>query len=105
MNISVLNEARQHLVRLMQRIRYGRIRNLRVEYGDPVWDQPPEIVRDLMVGKTEEPIRPVSENFALKQKVVELFELFDERQAIEIEQIEVQDGLPFRITIRENVGV
>lgn len=105
MNISSLSAARQRLVQLMQQIVFGSIKNLRVERGDPSWDSPPEVIRDLVLGKANDSHQPVSEDFALKQKIVDLFDLFDNRQTLNIERIDVQGGLPFRVTIREAVGV
>ena len=101
MNISSLNTARQRLVQQMQRIHFGHIENLRIEHGDPVWHPPPRIIRDLIVGKHVPMRGPARGDFALKQRVTDLFTLFDERQELDIERLYVQDGLPFRIAIRE----
>jgi len=101
MNISSLNTARQRLVQLMRRIRFGHVENLKIEHGDPVWHPPPRVIRDLIVGKQVSMQRPAQGDFVLKQQVTYLFTLFDDRQELDIERLYVQDGLPFRIAIRE----
>jgi len=104
MNATTLSSARQRLVRLMQQIHFGCIENLRVTHGDPLWHPPPGVTRDVVIGRQGSPHRPTSDDFALKQKVINLFALFDDRQELDVARLEVQDGLPFRIAIRETAG-
>ncbi|GIW80428.1 MAG: hypothetical protein KatS3mg105_2235 [Gemmatales bacterium] len=97
-----LSARRAGLVELMQRINFGRIESLAVLDGDPVFDPPPRIVREVKFGSENGPRPEVdANNFLLKTQVVELFQHFDQLGTGTIDVIEVKHGLPFRMIVSE----
>ncbi|MFH1625828.1 MAG: hypothetical protein ABID54_11835, partial [Pseudomonadota bacterium] len=73
-----LSEPRKRLVELMQEVNYGRIEELQVQDGEPVFDPPPTVLRLFLFGKDNGPNESRgNDGFALKKKVSELFEVFD----------------------------
>lgn len=97
-----LSVARQQLIELMQRINYGRIEGLPVRRGEPVLDPPPRIIREIKFSGENGP-RPESAkaDFALKAQVRDLFAQLEALGDGVIPCIEIQRGLPFRMTVEE----
>jgi hypothetical protein len=93
-----LPPAGQRLVELMQRLHFGQILGLHVRAGQPVLNPLPRLVRDHKLGSEPAP-RPASasEDFLLKEQVVELFDYFEQVGDGVIDLIEIKHGLPFRI--------
>jgi len=86
----------------MQQINFGRLENLVVAGGQVVMDPPPRVVREHKFGGDNGP-RPElrSDDFLLKQQVVELCTMLDDLQDGVIDVLEVKHGLPFRMILRE----
>ncbi len=99
---SELTPARQRLVGLMQRVNFGRIETLRIHAGEPLFDPPTRAIREVKLDR-EEPPRPEAykADFALKADVVRLFSQLDAIGDGVITRIEIQRGLPFRMTVEE----
>lgn len=99
---SSLSPDRARLIELMQRINYGRIEGLPVRRGEPVMDPPPRIVREIKFSAENGP-RPESAkaDFSLKVQVHELFAQLEALGDGVIPCIEIQRGLPFRMTVEE----
>ena len=97
-----LSKAQIRLVELMQRINYGSIFDLSVRRGEPVMDPSPRIVREIKLGGENGP-RPESDkaDFTLKAQVCELFAQLEALGDGVILRIEIQRGLPFRMTVEE----
>jgi hypothetical protein len=102
---AALTPGQRRLVELMQQLNFGRIEDLAVRDGDPVFDPPPWVVREVKFGGENGP-RPESgtADFLLKTQVVELFQHFDRVGNGTIEAIEVKHGLPFRMLVPEAVA-
>lgn len=100
-----LTPSHQRLLKEMQRINFGRIENLVVRDGNPVFDPPPRAIRDVKFCGENGP-RPESaiDDFALKAQVLDLFAQFDAIGNGTIRCIEVKHGLPFRMLIEEGVA-
>ena len=95
-----LSPARQQLVELMQEVNFGRIEALPVLEGEPVLEPPPRVLRDFLFGKSNAPhTARTRDDFALKEQVIELFDLFDRERSITVESLVVQNGLPVRMTV------
>lgn len=90
----------------MQEVNFGRIAGLCVRDGEPVLEQAPKVLRDIVFGKTNAP-NPARDrdDFALKEQLVELFDLFDRERSITVETLVVQNGLPVRMTVADSVRV
>jgi hypothetical protein len=93
---SHLSPARSRLREIIQSLGFGSI-ELRIEAGEPCFDVPPRVLRDIKIGSaaggSRETERP---DFALQSKMVELFEYIDQLGTAAI-TIEVKHSQPFRI--------
>jgi len=95
----------QRLVELMGRLNYGRFERLLVRSGEPVFDPPPRVVREVKLGGENGP-RPeaAKTDFALKAEVRELFARLEELGDGTVLSLEVKHGLPFRMTVEEDIA-
>jgi hypothetical protein len=101
-----LSPARRRLVELMQEVNFGRIEGLQVQDGEPLLDRKPRVLREHVLGKLNGP-NPARNrgDFALKEQILELFDLFDRERSVMIESLIVQNGLPVRLTIADMARV
>jgi hypothetical protein len=97
-----LSQARQKLIRLLQRLNFGTIHQLPIRNSDPVLAPPLRIVRRRKSG-TPEPVHPGAslEDFALKGQWLAFFEDLDAIGDGQILRIEVAHGLPLMHEIEE----
>ena len=102
---SSLTPPQARLVDLMQRLNFGRIEDLHVLDGEPLFDPPPRIVRSVKLGRENGP-RPEAGNpdFALKAEVIELLTLLEKMGDGVIERIDVQHGLPVMMTFEDAIA-
>lgn len=99
---SKLGTSRQLLLQEMQRINFGRIEGLKFAAGEPVLYPRPALVREHKFGGENGPRAELAtDDFLLKQQVVELFAFFDQVRDGVIEVLEIKHGLPFRMIVRE----
>jgi hypothetical protein len=91
------------LVERMQALNFGRIENLPVEDGEPVFGPATRVTREHKFGG-ENGARPESAaaDFALKSQIIELLAVFDQIRDGTFEVIEVRHGLPFRVFFPES---
>jgi hypothetical protein len=91
-----LSPARQSLVVLLQKVRFGRINSLRIVHGEPDWAAGVRWKRTVKIcGDNGEHPAGALPDFVLKREVVAFF---DQMTAIgdgEIKNLEVRNGLPF----------
>ncbi|NQT19506.1 MAG: hypothetical protein HQ592_07365 [Planctomycetes bacterium] len=100
-----LSPAGGRLVELMQGINFGRIEGLVIRDGNPVFDPPPRIVREVkFCGENGPRPEAAREDFALKAEVRELFAHLDAMGDGIIRCIEVKHGLPFRMIVEEDIA-
>ncbi len=99
-----LNPARRRLVELMQEVNFGRIENLQIRDGDPIFNPPPTVLRHYLFGRENGPnaYRTV-DNFSLKKKLAELFDTFDRERSLSIQELIIDNGLPLRMTVADGV--
>lgn len=99
---SKLEPGRRQLVEMMLNMHFGQIEELRIKGGQPQFDPPPRIIRDIVFGKNNNP-HPIFglDDFVMKNQVVELFEYFDELGDGTIHSISVQNGLPVRMKLEK----
>jgi hypothetical protein len=92
----------RRLLRLLQQVNFGRLRNLVIRDGEPVFDPPPRVQRDHKIGGQNGPRPEIAlEDFALRKEVVEMFRHFRELGSGTIVNLEVRSGLPFLMTDEE----
>ena len=102
---AVLSPQRKRLVELMQGLNFGRIEGLAVHGGEPVFDPPPRVVREVKLGGENGP-RPetAKEDFALKGQVRELLSQMAAMGTGIVRSLEVKHGLPFKMTVEEDAA-
>jgi len=98
---SDLSPARQELVGLMKRLHFGRIEKLVICDGEPVWTPVPEITREVKLGSRGSHPKPSTGNYVLKAQVVDLFKHFESLGTTTITCLEIQNGLPFRMSVKD----
>lgn len=102
MSKAALSPARRRLVELLQHVNFGRIEDLNVFEGEPVFDPPPRVMREIKFGGDNGPrAEAAAIDFALKSQVVELLQCLDRIGDGTIDVLEVKHGLPFRMTVAE----
>ena len=101
-----LSIPRRRLVELMQEINFGRIENLAVLNGEPVFDPPPHVTQDIKLDGENGP-RPElkTQDFELKSKVVSLFKVLDTLGNATIRSLECKHGLPFIMRVEKRIGL
>lgn len=102
LTVDGLSAANKALVTLMQKIHFGRIKELRVRHGEPVMEPPPRVVREIRFGIENGPKRRVKRNaFTLKAQVCDLLAQLEALGEGTVKCIDIQDGLPFRMIVEE----
>jgi hypothetical protein len=86
----------------MQSLNFGRIENLHVRCGEPVFMPPPRIVQDIKFGAESGP-RPElgTPDFQLRRQVNELFDHLARLNDGMVDLLEVKHGLPFKLELRQ----
>jgi len=97
-----LSSCRTALLKLMQRINFGRIEGLAICDGEPVLHPSPVIFHEIKF-RAENGPRPELRiaDFLLRKQLVELFNHFDKLQNYVIDVLEIKQGLPFHMTYKE----
>jgi len=86
----------------MQELNFGQVRNLVIRDGEPVFDPPPRVVREVKFGGENGPRPEVAKaDFALKAQVRELLAQLEAMGDGVVRCIEVKHGLPFKMTVEE----
>ena len=95
-----LSAPRRRLLETMQRLNFGRIEDLEIRNGEPMFNPAPRVVQDIKLGGENGP-RPELGNadFALKSQVAEFFDYLSRLGDGSVETIEVKHGLPFKLVI------
>ena len=95
-----LSAPRRRLLETMQRLNFGRIEDLEIRGGDPVFSPAPRLVQDIKLGGENGP-RPELANadFVLKTQVAEFFDHLSRLGDGSVESIEVKHGLPFKLVM------
>ena len=87
------------MVELMQEINYGRIEGLQIQDGEPVFDPGPTVLRLFLFGKDNGPNESRGRHdFTLKNKIAEMFAIFDRERSLLIKELMIDNGLPVRMT-------
>lgn len=104
-----LSPAREKLVDLIHRLRFGRITSFEVRDGDPVLGEESRVVAEIHLGKGDSDdsaaSTPADSNHSRKRHFVELFEVFDRIGSGRIEFLDVSHGLPFRMQIEKEASL
>jgi hypothetical protein len=100
-----LSAPQQRLLETLQKTNYGRIEGLFVRNGQPIFDPPPRVVKDVKLGSADSGARSELESgdFALKREHVELFEQLRHFGNGTIECLVIKGGLPFLLTMEQHI--
>ena len=97
---SSLSDPHRRLVELMQRLNFGRIEDLIIRGGEPVFDPAPKVIQKVKIGGENGPRREVScEDFLLKKQMIELLETITDLREGMVLAIDVKHGLPFSMEV------
>ena len=100
-----LSARQRHLIELLQTIHFGRLENLIVRAGQPIYDPPPRIIREIKFGGENEPRTELNhKDFLLKTQVVELFRQLEKLGDGTVQSLEIKHGLPFRMIVEETAA-
>lgn len=103
---SSLPASYQRLVRLMQKIGFGRIEGLQVRDGLPVFDPPPRVVEEVkFAGENGPRAECANADFALKREVLELIAHLSRVGNGIIHVLVFKHGLPFTMSVEAAVFV
>jgi hypothetical protein len=92
----------RRLLEAMQRLNFGKIENLEIRGGLPVFQPAPRIVRDVKIGAEDSARTEVeNEDFLLKAPVIECFEHLKRLGNGRVALIEIRHGCPFRLLIEQ----
>jgi ATP phosphoribosyltransferase regulatory subunit HisZ len=98
-----LSPARQRLIRLLQNTNFGKIESLTFKGGEPILEKSVRRLREVKFGSENgSRAEDCLADFELKQQVLDLLDFLDEKREGVIEQLEVRNGLPFRMVIVES---
>lgn len=100
-----LTPPRQRLIRMMQQLNFGQIRNLQLLRGEPVLGPPLTTVEDVKLDGQKGP-RPehTLSDFILKDQHLELFKEFDRIGTGYLDELTVRHGLPCRLLISRSIA-
>lgn len=99
-----LSRSRRRLLELMRDVGYGRIENLTIRAGEPIFDESLLLFREVLLGrKSKEHAVPSENDFELKAQIMDLFEYFNRMQNGIIPLLKIQDGLPFQLHLKESI--
>jgi hypothetical protein len=94
---STLSPPRRRLVRLMQSLRYGRLHDLVVGGGEPVFEPAPRIVRTVRLRDgafNDPPPQAEAADFAVCAEVLALLRHLDQLRNGRILRVDVVHGVP-----------
>jgi hypothetical protein len=97
---SDLSPARRRLARLIESCHFGRVCDLLVRGGEPLFDPPPRVVRTLRIGGGSNRPRQAVPDGDLARSLQELFDHLDRLADGVVERIEVAHGRPLYLEVR-----
>ena len=99
-----LSPARRRLLELMQELNFGRVEGLVVRNGEPVFDPPPRVFREVKFRGENGP-RPElrARDFLLKSEIVELLKELTRLKDGTVESIRIKRGVPFGLVVEETM--
>jgi hypothetical protein len=97
---SCVSDPYRHLIETMQRLNFGRIENLPIRDGAPVFGPGARFIQKVKIGGDNGP-RPEAafDDFLLKKQTIELIETLTDLSDGMVLSIEVKHGLPFALEI------
>lgn len=102
---SDLSDPRAKLIEMMQHVNFGRIEDLTIRSGEPIFDPRPHIIFAFK-RKGDNQSRPECDlaDFHLRDEVKWIFDLCDALQNATVHCIEVRSGLPVLMHAEEEAA-
>jgi len=101
---TTLSKEQRRLLLLMQEIRYGRIEGLSVRDGNPVFNETTKVVRYLKFSEKWQDTSMIQRRDLLdKPQISELMGYIGSLSEGYLESLEIQEGLPFRMSVVEKL--
>ena len=102
-NLGHLSPGRQRLVRLIQRVNFGRVENLLIVGGEPVFKPAPRTVQTVKLGgDNDQRTETGLEDFQLTSPVIDMLNQLTDLGDGRIERLDVRYGLPFSMEIEQD---
>lgn len=99
---SMITKADSPFLRLLRRIRYGSIENFRLVDGEPILGSETEVCTEYKLSSIDQGVEVINDiDFLNKPQVRTMFNRFKEIRHGRVEILELRDGLPARIKMRE----
>jgi hypothetical protein len=98
---SDLRSTERIFVAAMQRLGFGRFESIRIDHGELILDPWPVTVRGVKFACDHLLVSLPTDEFQLKQQVIELLEYVRAVHAGEIRCLEVRHGLPFSMEVED----
>jgi len=96
-----LTDAESALIRLIQKIRFGRIENFRLVDGEPILGAETELCTEYKLSGVEQPREEITdEEFLSMPHVRTMFKRFEEVRHGTVDYLDVRDGLPSKLMVR-----
>ncbi|MCL4552916.1 MAG: hypothetical protein M1305_05120 [Candidatus Marsarchaeota archaeon] len=97
-----LSEPRRRLIRMIEEAHFGAIEHMLIKDGEPIFGPQTIMVRDRKFGKRDNPVaHDVRESPISKAQFEQLFQEFSDIGNGEVTSLEFQNGLPFKLRIRQ----
>ena len=89
------------LLETMQEINFGRIEQLEIRDGQPVFNPAPRVIRDIKLGGECGPRPELATSDFVLRPVIELFNHFSQIGNGIVESITIKNGLPFKLVVEQ----
>lgn len=100
----LLSKDQRRLLLLMQEIRYGRIEGLSVRDGNPIFGESTRVIRYVKFSDTGVNPQLIQRRDLLdKPQVIDLLAYMAGLSEGYLESLEIQDGLPFKMSVMEKL--
>ena len=95
----------QTLIMVMQKLNFGKIKNMAVRDGLPVLRPAPLTIREVKLGNESRRRPEINlEDFALKSEVRDMVEMLSKMRNGVVLSLQVRNGLPCLIKVQESVN-
>lgn len=98
-HINDLSPARRRLLELMAGTRYGRVEDLHVRGGEPLFDPRPRVTRTVKIAGPKAPPLPPAGGRELRREWLEVFAELDALGDGVVRRIELANGLPLFVEV------
>ena len=103
---SSLTPARRRLLVLCRYIGFGAIERLHIHRGEPVYDPPPRITREIRFGAHRTPTRQEAlDEFKVRRAMRELLSAIAAVGDGIVDRIEIRHGQPFRLFLSAKIEI